>query len=199
MDTSDLPPLKFVFDKIRADFNKYDDFINVKNGYESAKWCYKNQLYQQAITILTETVISDICLSENLDWKRRKNRDIASSALFIVANSLSENGWLIVANTENKDKYKADYLAMLETKSSALEGIEERVKYRSKYYSELMLYRQLVASQRVHELVELSTMIKDVRDDIDHAGMRDRASSFAEIENKLNEIFTELNSILLCF
>ncbi len=198
MDTSDLPPLKFVFDEIKTDFNKYDDIMNVKNGYESAKWCYKNQLYQQAITILIETVISDICISENLDWKRRKNRDIASNALFIVANNLSEKGWLIVSNTEDKDKYKADYLTMVETDPSSLDSIDEKVKYKSKYYSELMLYRQLVASERVNALVELSTMIKDVRDDIDHAGMRDGARSFAEIETKLNEIFSKLNTIPPC-
>lgn len=198
MDTSDLPPLKFVFDEIKADFNKYDDIMNVKNGYVSAKWCYKNQLYQQAITILIETVISDICISENLDWKRRKNREIASNTLFIVANNLSEKGWLIVSNTEDKDKYKADYLTMVETDPSSLDTIDEKIKYKSKYYSELMLYRQLVASERVKSLVELSTMIKDVRDDIDHAGMRDGARSFAEIETKLDEIFLKLNTIPLC-
>lgn len=198
IDTSDLPPLKFVFDEIKVDFKKYDDVMNVKNGYESAKWCYKNQLYQQAITILIETVISDICISEKLDWKRRKNRDIASNALFIVANNLSEKGWLIVSNTEDKDKYKADYLTMVETDPSSLDSIDEKVKYKSKYYSELVLYRQLVASERVKSLVELSTMIKDVRDDIDHAGMRDGARSFAEIETKLDEIFLKLNKIPLC-
>lgn len=197
MDTSDLPPLKFVFDKIKADFSRYDDILNVKNGYESAKWCYKNQLYQQAITILIETVISDICLFENLDWKRRKNRDVASNALFIVANDVPEKGWSIV-KTENKDKYEAECLAMLETNPCALEEIEESVKYKSKYYSELMLYRQFVKSRRVQELVELSTMIKDVRDDIDHAGMRNGARSFSEIETKLKEIFTTLNTIVPC-
>ena len=198
MDTSDLPPLKFVFDEIKADFNKYDDILNIKNGYESAKWCFNNQLYQQAITILIETVISDICLYENLDWKRRKNREIASNSLFIVANRISENGWKIVTETEDKDKYKADYLAMIETNPESLLNIEESVKYKSKYYSELMLYRQLVLSKRVNELVELSTMIKDVRDDIDHAGMREGAKTFSDIENTLNQIFIKLNTLPLC-
>ena len=198
MDTSDLPPLKFVFDEIKADFNKYDDILNIKNGYESAKWCFNNQLYQQAITILIETVISDICIYENLDWKRRKNREIASNSLFIVANRISENGWKIVTETEDKDKYKADYLAMIETNPESLLNIEESVKYKSKYYSELMLYRQLVLSKRVNELVELSTMIKDVRDDIDHAGMREGAKTFSDIENTLNQIFIKLNTLPLC-
>ena len=198
MDTSELPPLKYVFDEIKADFNKYDDIQNVKNGYESAKWCYKNQLYQQAITILIETVISDICISENLDWKRRKNREIASNALYIVANSISENGWKVVTDTDDKDKYKADYLPMLDSNPESLDVIEENVKYRKKYYTELMLYRQLVESQRVKELIELSSMIKDVRDDIDHAGMRDGARPYDVIESELKNIFTKLNSIALC-
>ena len=59
-----------------------------------------------------------------------------------------------------------------------------------------MLYRQLVNSSRVKELVELSTMIKDVRDDIDHAGMRDGARSHESIEVELEIIFSRLNAIM---
>ena len=206
MDTSDLPPLKFVFDEIKADFNKYDDILNVKNGYESAKWCYKNQLYQQAITILVETVISDICIHENLEWKMRANRDAASNSLFICSDNKlvnNEKGWSIFKR-EDKDKYQKDYLELKNKEEKTAEEIElmekfdEEKKFKPKFLKDLLLYRQFVASRRVRELVELSTMIKDVRDDIDHAGMRDGARSFAEIENKLNEIFTKLNTITPC-
>ena len=206
MDTSDLPPLKFIFDKVKADFCKYDDVLNVKNGYESAKWCYKNQLYQQAITILIETVISDVCLYENLDWKMRANRDAASNSLFICSDKKlinNEIGWIIFKR-EDKDKYQKDYLELKNKEEKTAEEIDlmekydEEKKFKPKFLKDLLLYRQLVASRRVKELVELSSMIKDVRDDIDHAGMRNGARSFSEIETKLKEIFTTLNTIVPC-
>ena len=189
MDTSDLPPLKFVFDEIKKDFNKFDDVQNIKNGYESAKWCYKNELYQQAITILIETVITDICICENLEWKRRKNRDFASKALYLVASNTSEDGWDFVVKTNAESKYKAEYLEKLKTDPKSLDDIEEIIKYKKGYYSDLMLCRQLVKSQRVKELAELANAIKDVRDDIDHAGMRDSARPIEKFKQGLDAIF----------
>ena len=201
MDTSDLPPLKFVFDKVKSDFDKFNDsdIQNVKNGYESAKWCHSNQLYQQAITILIETVITDICISEKLDWKRRKYRDVVSNTLFIVSTNTPENGWKIVTDTKDSDKYTNEYLERKNTSPESCESISENEKYKSKYFKDLSLYRQLVKSKRVSELVELSTMIKDIRDDIDHAGMRNEAKSFNDIEDSLHNIFAKLNTILSLF
>ena len=193
MDTSNIPPLKYVFNKIKGDFAKFAGEQNVQNGYEAAKWCFKNQLYQQAITILIETVITDICVSEKLDWQVRKNRDTASNALFIVAMSIPEKGWKVVTDTKDSDKYKAEYLLLAEEETEEsmqqLESVDENIKYKSKYLKELTLYRQLVKSQRVKELVRLSSMIKEVRDDIDHAGMRSNAMPPHEMEKKLGEIF----------
>ncbi len=204
MDTSDLPPLKFVFNEIEKDFDKYDDNENVKNGYEAAKWCYKNQLYQQAITILVETVITDVCNYEKIEWKKRSFRDAVSNSLFICSdNKLIENekGWNIFKR-EDKEKYQKDYLELKNKEQKTTEEIElmkkfdEEKKYKPKFLRDLLLYRQLIESKRVRDLAELSTLIKDVRDDIDHAGMRDGAKSFAEIETKLNEIFIKLNTII---
>ena len=196
MDTSDLPPLKFVFDEIKKDFQKFDDVQNIKNGYESATWCYKNELYQQAITILIETVITDVCIWENLDWKRRKNRDMASSALFLVASNTQENGWDIVVKTKPEAKYKAEYLEKLTNDPKSLDDVEESVKYKKGYYSDLMLCRQLVNSQRVNELAELSNAIKDVRDDIDHAGMRDESRSLDIFKQELDAIFGRIDKMV---
>ena len=196
MDCLDVPPLKYVFDEVEKDFSNYDDYQNVKNGYESAKWCFRNHLYQQAITILIETVISDICICEGLEWKRRKMREMASNALFIVANNTPEKGWKIVSDTKDKDKYNPDYLEMLANDPESLNLIDERIKYKYKYYTDLMICRQVVNSQRTKDLVELSTMIKDVRDDLDHAGMRNGARTFAEIEELMRIIFEKLDSVM---
>ena len=147
MDTSDLPPLKFVFDEIKTDFSKYDDVMNVKNGYESAKWCYKNQLYQQAITILIETLISDICIYEKLDWKDRKYRDAVSNSLFICSDEKTKNnehGWGIFKR-DDKEKYTKEYLVIkrkeqrTKEENDFLAACPDEQRYKSGFLSELKL------------------------------------------------------------
>lgn len=68
---SDIPPLKNILTELEMQFsrfsvkNKGQHFItdeNVKNGYLSAIWCFNNQLYQQAITIVQENLITEQCL-----------------------------------------------------------------------------------------------------------------------------------------
>lgn len=49
------------------------DTENVTNGYEASIWCFNRQLYQQAITILQENLITEQCLTDgkyhDFEWK----------------------------------------------------------------------------------------------------------------------------------
>lgn len=47
------------------------DDENVNNGYKAAIWCFNNQLYQQAITILKENLITERIVTEepHRDWR----------------------------------------------------------------------------------------------------------------------------------
>lgn len=68
--------LNFLVDKIKAEVDsfKYDNTTlnadNINNGYKAAIWCFNNQLYQQAITILQENIITESCNSNSdTNWK----------------------------------------------------------------------------------------------------------------------------------
>lgn len=67
-----MPP---IINKIHETFNGFDEVDNIEhpirifNGYEAAKWCYEHQLYQQALTIVHETIVTHVCCSLNFDWR----------------------------------------------------------------------------------------------------------------------------------
>lgn len=146
--STDIRPLNPIFDKIKQSFSAFDEEENVKNGYAASKWCYQNKLYQQTITILLETMFTDVCVSLKLNWKRRKIRDIASSSFYIVAKNIPESGWNL------KEK----------------EGC-------TKYEKEKELYLSITKSERIRDLLDLYNLASIIRNDMDHAGMRENALS----------------------
>lgn len=86
-----IEPLKPVIEKMRDSFTEFMPSPNIKNGYLAAKWCFDNQLYQQALTILHETIISHICESEK--WDNIHHRELVSKALNIYINKTGQEGW----------------------------------------------------------------------------------------------------------
>lgn len=86
-----IEPLKPVIEKMRDSFTEFMPSPNIKNGYLAAKWCFDNQLYQQALTILHETIISHICESEK--WGNIHHRELVSKALNIYINKTGQEGW----------------------------------------------------------------------------------------------------------
>lgn len=86
-----IEPLKPVIEKMRDSFTEFMPSPNIKNGYLAAKWCFDNQLYQQALTILHETIISHICESEK--WDNIHHRELVSKALNIHINKTGQEGW----------------------------------------------------------------------------------------------------------
>lgn len=73
-------PLKQIFNRIKEEI-KSEDKNNPKNLLYAAQWCYNKQLYQQAITMLQEGVITFFCHRYNIDITDIIKRDVISSAL----------------------------------------------------------------------------------------------------------------------
>ena len=67
---------------------KIDTFIkdDVNNGFKAVDWCVEHGLYQQAITMLQENMITFILAGEGLDWGVEKNRHAASEAIILTSN-----------------------------------------------------------------------------------------------------------------
>lgn len=78
-----ITPLVPVIDKIQHVFLPYrgtDQVVHIKNGLLAAQWCYNNHMYQQAVTILQETVISFFCKRYGVQIDNVSKRDLISYA-----------------------------------------------------------------------------------------------------------------------
>lgn len=94
-------PFKDLVGKIEGEINSFDENKNVENGYKAAIWCFNNQLYQQAITILRENIVTDS----------------------MINGVISDNKWMNGYNPSDSNKLEEikNYLENKYTKAS-LEG-----------------------------------------------------------------------------
>lgn len=152
---------------IEKDLQDFSSTMDVKNGYKAAFWCKSNDLIQQAITILDETVISNVLFAEGVDWEVKKNRDIVSNCFTLI-------------------HYKSKDYRFREK-----EGSEKREQ-------EEQLVKQMFNSSLLKSLVGLMVRIKSLRDDIDHAGMRDNAQASQDIKKKCEQLFAKVKELHLC-
>lgn len=85
-----IEPMKPVIERLRHSFQNFTPSQNIKNGYAAAKWCFDNQLYQQSLTILHETIVSHICESEGLSITER---DIVNKSFRIHNERTARDDW----------------------------------------------------------------------------------------------------------
>ena len=69
-----IPPLVPVIKEIEKSFSNFSADANTINGLHAAQWCYKNRMYQQAITILQETIVTMVCEKTNLPIENKNAR-----------------------------------------------------------------------------------------------------------------------------
>ena len=100
VEGSIIPPLTPVFDKMKSSFEAFDVHQNIRNGFEAARWCIKNCMYQQAVTILQESVTSYIAERHGIDIDDEEKRGLVNSAFFISVNDIPEENWNV------KEEYK---------------------------------------------------------------------------------------------
>lgn len=86
IDTDVIKPLEPILKKVKNSLEVFDANENVRNGFEAANWCLNNGLYQQAITLLQENVITYICSEEEIDWEEDDYRECVKNAFFKTNN-----------------------------------------------------------------------------------------------------------------
>ncbi|MFI3297957.1 MAG: TIGR02221 family CRISPR-associated protein [bacterium] len=142
-----VPQMAPIVEKIKDSFDEFSPTENVMNGFAAAKWCVKNSLYQQAITILQENIITLLCFKENLNWHLEVQREIINIAFFAVCDNKQNNE--VIWNLKKMDKAEE----------------EEKENYRK-------LIRKAIENPILNELAPLHIRIKDIRNDFNHSGMR---------------------------
>ena len=114
-----FPPLMPILEKIKKSFSDSgfdvkDD--NLDNAYAAVKWCVTMNLWQSAITILQEAIITRLCSLANLDFKTIPNRKLVGSARNRIAENKPLEQWEI--KEEDRDNFNIiRTLPLLSTKS----------------------------------------------------------------------------------
>ncbi len=167
LESTFIKPLDPVIKKISDSFEVFDKEQNIQNGFNAAKWCLENGLYQQSATILQENVVSFFCNKHQIDIANEDEREIINSVFFIIIYKItdSEDSWSKVAR-----KYKDKVYALLE--DSTLTN---------------------------KEIVDSFGRLTELRNDINHAGMRTKQKPLtvdqikAKIQNEMEIITSILN------
>lgn len=94
-------PLNVLIDHIISKIYRFStkDFNNLLAAVE---WCFEHKLYQQAITLLQETIITIILKETGFDPHNKSLRTVASNSIRIKSESISEDNWSNV-NKNNKE------------------------------------------------------------------------------------------------
>ena len=88
-----IEPMKPIVGRLKDSFANFMPSENIKNGYFAAKWCLDNQLYQQSLTILHETIVSHICENEGLSIFNETERGIVNKSFKIYIDNIEKEKW----------------------------------------------------------------------------------------------------------
>ena len=164
-----IDPLNPVFERIKDSLADFDENENVHNGFAAVKWCLNFGLYQQATTILNENIITFICCKHGLNWKVESERLLVNTAFKVKLEPIDEKLWK-VSNNENID-------------SSQRQKLIEKVK-------------DIMQANEVEKLYKLFVSLANLRNDFNHAGMRNNPMSADGLKKALIDRFEKVLEII---
>ena len=160
-----IEPLNPVIQRINSAFMPFTeattDNDNLHNGFEAAKWCMNNNLYQQAATILQEAIVSFFCSKHKLSLYAEEERKLVNGA-FAKRYRLDSS---IVTNEE---------------KECIRQEIEESNTLKELVNDELICDK---------EINNAFAVITNERNDINHSGMRMAPHSAKVIRDNIRHAF----------
>ena len=162
-----IAPLNPIFKKIKHSFKDFADNDSVKNGFVAAKWCLDNNLFQQAITILQENIITMICIEQEIDYKNKERREIINKAFNILENNRPEEKWKF---------------------SSSM--TEEEIEFQKK------IIKKVLESERVKSLCSSFAVCTNIRNDFNHAGMGENPCKAEKLKMGIKERIEKVMSLI---
>ncbi len=163
-----IEPFNPVFERIKASLDAFDENENVQNGFAAVKWCLDFGLYQQAATILIENIVTYICCKNNLNWKVESERLLVNTAFKVKSDNLPESEWK-VSNKKIEDNLVTE--------------LKEKV-------------RTLLITSEIEILYKISVSLSDLRNDFNHAGMRNNPMSADTLKQNIIEKFIIVKNII---
>lgn len=150
-----IPPLSPLFEYVQNSMKSFDRTENIENALSAAVWCCDNGLYQQAITLLQEYIVSVVCVKQGFDKLDRTKRELVNKA-FEVARY---------------DNYK----------------LIEDWKIDAEELDEMYVLLQTPWMQN-RECVIFFSQLKDLRNDINHAGMRPNSREVLRLRKSIEDL-----------
>jgi hypothetical protein len=92
VDKDFIKPFSPIIKKIEESFSCFSGKESGGLAIAAARWCFNNKMYQQAVTILQEGVVTFFCQRHNLNIKVEEERKNVNSAFYIL--SLKQRGEL---------------------------------------------------------------------------------------------------------
>lgn len=150
-----IPPLAPLFEFVQNSMKPFDRTENIENALSAAVWCCDNGLYQQAITLLQEYIVSVVCVKQGFDKLDRTKRELVNKAFELAQY---DNPKLI-------EEWKID-----------AEELDE-------------MYALLQTPwMQNRECVNFFSQLKDLRNDINHAGMRPQSRDSLRLRKSIEDL-----------
>jgi len=147
-----------IFQEIEKELQQFDVNENISNGLQAVKWCIKNNLTQQGITLLQETIKAFIAKENGLDAGIWEHSEIIASSFYHERKPYDQ----VLPKLK---RYETDIRRISQTQS-------------------------VVSLSAAYEQLRL------LRNDINHAGLDNRAKEGAEFQLILERIFIEIENKL---
>ena len=165
-DRTVIEPLNPVVKKLENAFLAFEEttaqeMTTCRNGFEAARWCMNNHLFQQAATILQESVVTFFCFRYNLDISSDVERKLVNGA-FAKCEKL------------NSSKTNA------EEKEAILKEVENDT------ITQKLIYDKQISDRVIYEAF---SMLTTERNDINHSGMRSQPHTSDKIRNNIKKAF----------
>lgn len=162
-----IKPLNPVFEKIRTRFEGFVNEPNVKNGFIAAKWCLENGLYQQAITLLQENIVSMVCIEQGFDYKNKKERGLINRVFCIHENNMPEQNWEFPFGLNEEE-------------------IEQQKS----------LIKRLLNEKSIRCLSKSFSICTGIRNDFNHSGMTGNPSKSSKMKDNITEQVNQVMTLV---
>lgn len=157
-----IKPLNPIFEEIRSSIDDFSQEPDIKNGFIAAKWCSDNGLYQQAITILQENIVTLLCAEHNLNYKDEKQREPINKAFAIREKHLAEEEWSFSSSMTEEE--------ITDQKNTI---------------------HKILQSPSTELLSEIFAICTEIRNDINHSGMRCNPAKATRLKERIQSIIRE--------
>lgn len=171
-------PLKPILKKIEKEFVDYQE-DSALNGFLAVRWCIRNGLIQQAATLLEEFIITFVMteIGEYDSIANHEKRASVGAALAI-----------------GKDKPFSYYKPPLENdiiESEKILSIQKFIEWQNKV---IPIVKSLSYQKDILKI--LNNLKNPIRNDINHAGFREKVRDFDTLESSIKKRYNETRKII---